>query len=107
VDVIVTWGPPLSLAAKAGGTAYSAGLPHCLRSGRSWSRVEHFSSGRQCDRITGHANFEIFAKRLQLLKEVIPSLRRVGVLFSTEQTRSARDKEALNAAAKAWGHRAR
>jgi putative ABC transport system substrate-binding protein len=44
---------------------------------------------------------EIIAKRLQLLKEVIPSLRSVAVLLSTEQIRSHGGHGALVGAAQA------
>lgn len=53
--------------------------------------------------ITAVASSEIVAKRLQLVKEALPSLGRVAVLASTEQTRSARDNDGLRAAAKALG----
>jgi putative ABC transport system substrate-binding protein len=51
--------------------------------------------------IAGHASKQIIAKRLELLKEAVPSLARVAVLFSTERMRSSETMNALKAAAKA------
>jgi ABC-type uncharacterized transport system substrate-binding protein len=103
VDVIVAWGPLLSLAAKRAAPQIplvflivfdpvDLGLV---------SNIPH--PGGNVTGITGLASREIFAKRLQLLKEVLPSLSRVAVLTSTAQTRSARDKDELKAAAKGLG----
>ena len=50
--------------------------------------------------ITSLASLEIIAKRLQLLKEVTPSLRSVAVLLSTEQLRSRGGGDALIRAAR-------
>jgi putative ABC transport system substrate-binding protein len=101
VDVILAWGPLLSLAAKQ--TAPQIPLvfiiifdPVDLGLVSSISRP-----GGNVTGVTGLASLEIFAKRLQLLKEVVPSLVRVAVLLSTEQTRSDRGKQALMTAAKA------
>jgi putative ABC transport system substrate-binding protein len=48
------------------------------------------------------ANIQIIAKRLQLLKEAVPTLTCVAVLFSTERTRSSAGIDALAAAAVAF-----
>ena len=53
--------------------------------------------------VTGLANLEIFAKRLQFVKEIVPSLERVAILLSTERTRSTQANEALKAAAGTLG----
>ena len=51
---------------------------------------------------TGPPSLEILAKRLELLKEVIPSLSRVAVLHSTESFHES-DAAALMAGAKKFG----
>jgi putative tryptophan/tyrosine transport system substrate-binding protein len=101
VDVIVAWGPPLSLAAKRATTQ----IPLVFLLTFDPVDIGLVSNiarpGGNVTGITSLASLEIFAKRLQLLKEVVPSLSRVAVLVSTEQTRSERAKDALQAAAKA------
>lgn len=100
VDVIVAWGPHLSVAVKQAAPQIplvfllvfdpvDLGLV---------SNIPH--PGGNVTGITSLASREIFAKRLQLLKEVLPSLSRVAVLTSTERTRSARDKDELEVAAR-------
>ncbi len=103
VDVIVAWGPPLSLAVKKAAPQIPLVFlivfdPVDLGLVSNISRP-----GGNVTGITGLADVEIFAKRLQLLKEVLPSLSRVAVLASTERTRSARANEGLRSAAKALG----
>ena len=101
VDVIVAWGPPLSLAAKRATTQ----IPLVFLLTFDPVDIGLVSNlarpGGNVTGITSLASLEIFAKRLQLLKEVVPSLSRVAVLLSTEQTRSERARDALQAAAKA------
>ena len=53
--------------------------------------------------VTGIGSIEIFAKRLQLLTELVPSLSHVAVLVSTEQQGSSGPKDALARAAKSLG----
>ena len=101
VDVIVAWGPPLSLAVKRATTQIPLVFlltfdPVDIGLVSNIARPSGNVTG-----ITSLASLEIFSKRLQLLKEVVPSLSRVAVLASTEQTRSERAKDALQAAAKA------
>src|SRR5262249_19231253 len=48
-------------------------------------------------------NLEIFAKRLQLVKEIVSSLAHIAILLSTERTRSTSANEALKTAAAALG----
>ena len=101
VDVIIAWGPLLSLAAKR--AAPQIPLVFILTFDPvDIGLVSNIARpGGNVTGITALASLEIFAKRLQLLKEVVPSLSRVAVLVSTEQTRSERAKGALQAAAKA------
>jgi putative ABC transport system substrate-binding protein len=53
--------------------------------------------------VTSLSSLEIFAKRLQLLRELVPSATRVAVLLSTEQTRTDQARETLATAAKSLG----
>lgn len=103
VDVLVTWGPPLSLAAKRTGTQIplvflitfdpiDVGLV---------SNLAH--PGGNVTGLTSLASLDIFGKRLQLITQFVPSLKRIAVLLSTEETRSSRSKDALTAAAKGLG----
>jgi putative tryptophan/tyrosine transport system substrate-binding protein len=82
VDIIVTWGTPAALAAKhatrtipivmgASGDPVSVGIV---------SNLAHPEGN-----ITGFAaqNVELEAKRLELLKELLPRLSRVGILGNT------------------------
>jgi putative ABC transport system substrate-binding protein len=103
VDVLVTTGPPLSLAAQRASTQIplvfliafdpvDLGLV---------SNIAH--PGENVTGVTSLASLDIFAKRLQLLREFLPSLARVAVLASTEQTRSSRANDALTTAAKSLG----
>ena len=86
VDVIIAWGPLLSLAAKR--AAPQIPLVFILTFDPvDIGLVSNIARpGGNVTGITALASLEIFAKRLQLLKEVVPSLSRVAVLVSTEQT---------------------
>jgi putative ABC transport system substrate-binding protein len=103
VDVLVTTGPPLSLAAQRASRQtplvflitfdpVDVGLV---------SNIAH--PGGNVTGVTSAASLEIFAKRLQLLREFLPSLARVAVLVSTEQTRSSRANDTLTIAAARLG----
>lgn len=101
LDVIVAWGPPLSLAAKRATTQVPLVFVLTFDPVDIGLVSNLARPGGNVTGITSLASLEIFAKRLQLLKEVVPSLSHVAVLVSTEQTRSERAKDALQAAAKA------
>ena len=99
-DVLIAWSPPLCIAAKRATTQ----IPLvCLV---VWdpidiglvSNLAH--PGGNVTGVTGLGNLEIFAKRLQLLTELVPSLSRVAVLVSTEVQGSSGPKDTLKAAAK-------
>jgi putative ABC transport system substrate-binding protein len=103
VDVLVTWGPPLSLATKRASNQTPLVFlvtfdPVDLGLVSNLSRP-----GGNVTGVTSLASLEIFAKRLQLLRECLPSLTHVAVLASTEQTRSSRANDALTTAAKGLG----
>jgi putative tryptophan/tyrosine transport system substrate-binding protein len=53
--------------------------------------------------VTGLGTDETFGKRLQLATQLLPSVARIAVLLSTEQTRFSGAKDALAAAAKVLG----
>jgi putative ABC transport system substrate-binding protein len=103
VDALVTWGPPLSLAVKQAGTQ----IPLVFLITFDPVDIGLVSNlarpGGNVTGVTSLASLEIFAKRLQLATQFIPSLARVAVLVSTEQTRTTRAKDALTAAAKGLG----
>ena len=101
VDILVVWSPAGGLAAKratsripvvflaGGGDPIGIGLVSNL--GRPGGNVSGVSSA---------AALETYAKRLQLLKEAVPSARRIALLDSTE-SRSSAAKQAISSAAKA------
>lgn len=99
-DAILAWSPPIALAVKR---ATQAPLVFLI----AFDPVEVglvsnlAAPGGSVTGVTSLASLEIIAKRLQLLKEVIPSLRSVAVLLSTEQIRSQGGHEALISAAHA------
>ena len=103
MDVVVTWGPPLSLAAKQARTQ----IPLVFLITFDPVDIGLVSNlarpGGNVTGVTSLASLEIFAKRLQLVTQFIPSLARIAVLVSSEQTRSNRAKDALTAAAKGLG----
>ena len=102
VEIIVTWGTPATLAAKSATTTIpiviaSAGDP--VRSGLVASQA------RPGGNITGYsiAGPEIEAKRLALLRELLPDLQRVGVL-ETQYNRIARgERKELEQACRSLG----
>jgi putative tryptophan/tyrosine transport system substrate-binding protein len=103
VDVLVTTGPPLSLAAQRASTQIPLVFlitfdPVDLGLVSNIARP-----GGNVTGVTSAASLDIFAKRLQLLREFLPSLARVAVLVSTEQTRSTRANDTLNTAASSLG----
>jgi putative ABC transport system substrate-binding protein len=100
VDVLVAWGPPLSLAAKRATSQIPLVFLLTFDPVDVGLVSNYARPGGNVTGITNIAGLEIFAKRLQLLKEAVPSLTRVAVLTSMEQTRSRGGKEALTAAAK-------
>jgi putative tryptophan/tyrosine transport system substrate-binding protein len=103
LDAWVTWGPTESISAKRATTQIplicmvlwdpiDIGLVSNLR-----------QPGGNVTGVTGIGSIEIFAKRLQLLTELVPSLSHVAVLVSTEQQGSSGPKDALARAAKSLG----
>ena len=103
VDALVTVGSPLSLIAKRASSQIpliffitfdpvEIGLvPNLARPGGNVTGV------------TGLGTDEVFAKRLQLATQIVPSVARIAVLLSTELNRFSRSKAALATAAKVLG----
>jgi putative ABC transport system substrate-binding protein len=102
-DVVVTWGPPLSLATKQATTQ----IPQIfiiVFDPVDLGLVSNLARpGGNLTGVTGLANLEIFAKRLQLVKEMVPSLTRIAILLSTERTRSTSASDALKRASATLG----
>jgi putative ABC transport system substrate-binding protein len=100
LDVLITWGPPLSLAAKRA-TNDTPVIFLITFDPVDLGLVSNIARpGGNVTGITSLSSLDIFAKRLQLLKEIAPSLTRVGVLVSSERTRSSQAKDTLASAAK-------
>jgi putative tryptophan/tyrosine transport system substrate-binding protein len=102
VDVLATFGTPASRAAKAATTtvpvvALSVGDP--VRAGL----VE--SLGHPGGNVTGNTILgpDLGPKRLQLIKEVVPSVKRVAFLWNPDNASNAIILEELRAAAPALG----
>ena len=100
LDAIVAWSHPIALAMKSATQVPLVFLiafdPIDVGLVSNLAAPEGNVTG-----ITSLASLQIVAKRLQLLKEVAPSLRSVAVLLSTEQIRSRAAHDALIAAAAA------
>jgi len=100
-DVIVAFGYPATLAAKQGATvpvvAFAAGDPVAT------GLVE--SLARPGGNLTGVSDFasELSAKRLELLKEMVPGLRRVAMLWNASDLGMTLRYQASEVAAKAMG----
>jgi putative tryptophan/tyrosine transport system substrate-binding protein len=101
LDLFVTWGPPLALAVKqAAPQSPVVFLGHA--DPVAFGVVSNLARpGGNVTGIAAHASEQIDAKRLELLKEAVPSLARVAVLFSTERNRGSGEMDAVKAAAKA------
>jgi putative ABC transport system substrate-binding protein len=102
-DALVTIGSPLSLAAKRASTQ----IPIVFLITFDPVDIGLVSNlarpGGNVTGVTGLATDEIFAKRLQLAMKLVPSVARIAVLLSPEQTRFSRAKDALATAAKVLG----
>ncbi len=101
VDVIVTWGYPTAVAAKAAGiptvVAFGAGDPVA-------TRLVH-SLARPGGNITGISDVAavLSTKRLGLLKELVPKLQRVAMLWNKDDLGMSLRYEASAKAAQAMG----
>jgi len=101
LDLFVAWSPPLALGIKQAAPQSPVVFLMTTVDPIALGLVSNLA--RPGGNVTGiaFASEQIIAKRLQLLKEVVSSLARVAVLFSTELNRSSETMDALKAAAKA------
>jgi putative ABC transport system substrate-binding protein len=101
LDVIVAWGPGFGLAAKQATSQIPVVFLSMLADPVDIGLVSNVA--RPGGNITGVGMQELGmdAKRLQLLKEAVPSLRRLTLLVSSEQTLTRERRRLLTAAAKA------
>jgi putative tryptophan/tyrosine transport system substrate-binding protein len=101
VDVIVTFGYPAALVAKQGATlpavAFAAGDPVGTRLVDSLARPGGNLTG------ISDVSVEVSPKRLELLKEFAPSLRRVAMLWNADDLGMTLRYRAAEAAAQALG----
>jgi putative ABC transport system substrate-binding protein len=103
LDALIVWGPPLALAVKK----LTNHIPIVFLITFDPVEVGLVPSlshpGGNLTGVTSLASLDIISKRLQILKEVLPSMSHVGVLVSTEQTRTAGGRDALTTAARTLG----
>jgi putative tryptophan/tyrosine transport system substrate-binding protein len=103
LDPLVTVGSPLSLAAKRASTQ----IPLIFFITFDPVEIGLVSNlarpGGNVTGVTGLGTDETFGKRLQLATQIVPSVARIAVLLSTEQTRFSGSKAALVTAAKVLG----
>jgi putative tryptophan/tyrosine transport system substrate-binding protein len=99
-DVIVVWGPAFALAAKRATTRIPV-VFFVLTDPVAWGLVSSYAHPEgNVTGITTFASNEIIPKFLELSKEAVPSLTRLAVLFSTEQTVNSEHKTAMTTAAR-------
>jgi putative tryptophan/tyrosine transport system substrate-binding protein len=102
LDLFVAWTPPVALGVKQAAPQ----SPLVFLAGSDVIEIGLVSNlarpGGNVTGISAFASEQIIAKRLELLKEVIPSLARMAVIFSTE-TRSSGLVAALTASARTFG----
>jgi putative ABC transport system substrate-binding protein len=101
VDVLVTVGTPISRAAQRA----TSSVPIVMASGDPVGAGLVSSLARPGGNITGVslASADYSAKWLELLMEMAPTLRRVGVLWNPENPAVARQLERIRAAAQTLG----
>ena len=104
VDVIVTHAAPGALAAKQATAANR--IPVVMTNvgdAVGWGIVENLA--RPGGNITGDTFFitELVAKRLEVLKEALPGVRRVGVLANPDNARAGQSVQAMESAARELG----
>ena len=100
VDVLVAWSPAAAIAAKRAASQ----IPMVFLAVPDPDRLGLVSSlarpGGNVTGITFDASPEIAAKKLQLLKEAVPSIARVALLVSASETLSTVEKQTMAAAAR-------
>lgn len=104
VDVIVTHAAPGALAAKQATMANRVPVVMTnVGDAVGWGIVD--SLARPGGNITGDTFFitELVAKRLEVLKEALPDVRRVGVLINPDNARAGQSLRAMESVAKQLG----
>jgi putative ABC transport system substrate-binding protein len=102
VDVIVAWGPEFGLAAKRATSQIPVVFCSMFADPVDFGLVSNVARpGGNVTGVTMHGH-EMDAKRLQLLKEAVPSLRRLTLLVSSEESLffTSERRRLLTAAAK-------
>jgi ABC-type uncharacterized transport system substrate-binding protein len=102
VAVIATAGTPSTLAAKAASTT----IPIVFLTGDDPVRLGLVASlSRPGGNLTGINvfNSEVTAKRMELLRELVPHLRRIAVLVNPADANTETQLKAVNEAARAMG----
>jgi len=103
VDLLVTWGTVGGVAAKKA----NATIPVVFLSVADPVAVGLVSNlarpGGNMTGVTSEASSETYAKRLQLLKEIVPGLSRVAVLHSMGDANVGQAMDAINRGALALG----
>jgi putative tryptophan/tyrosine transport system substrate-binding protein len=101
LDVIVANGPGFGLAAKQATSQIPVVFLSMLADPVDLGLVSNVA--RPGGNLTGVGIYEVGldAKRLELLKEAVPALRRVTLLLSSEQTLTSKRRQFLTAAAQA------
>ena len=99
VDVILTAGTPGIRAAKNATTTIPVVM---VTSGDPVAFGFVASLARRGGNITGSSNFspELSAKRIELLKEIVPRTQRIGVLFNPDNSVNERNLPAMEQTAK-------
>jgi ABC-type uncharacterized transport system substrate-binding protein len=98
VDVIVTQGTPGSLVAKRATTTIPIVLANA---GDPVAAGLVASVARPGGNITGQSSFspELYAKRIELLKEVLPRITEVAVLFNSDNAATRAELQTMETAA--------
>jgi putative ABC transport system substrate-binding protein len=100
VDVLVTFGIKAAVAAKGATTTIPIVIPGTVTDLVAMGVVS--SLGRPGGNITGSAAFgpEIMAKRLEMLRDAMPRITRVAVLFNPANSSSGRTLQAMEITAR-------
>jgi putative ABC transport system substrate-binding protein len=101
VDVLVTQGTPVSLAAKRQTTT----VPVVIQSGDPIGAGLVMSLPHPGGNLTGTSllSSDLSVKWLEILKETVPTLHRIAVLWNPDNAVNAREVEGMQAAAPSFG----
>ena len=101
VDLILAWGTPAALAAKHA----TSTVPIVIVAGDVLNTGIVSNLANPGGNVTGFSavNVELEGKRLELLRELVPGLARVGVLANAGNRLNQLNLDTVRAAASAWG----